>query len=70
MVTLLDNQERVKEVDKSDMLSHLVETPDYCRDAIKRTEQTSVPPNVKPENIMIVAMGRSAIGGEILKPKY
>lgn len=67
MVTLLDKPEKVKEVDKSDMLSHLVKTPDYCRDAIKRTEQTSVPTKVKPENIVIVGMGGSAIGGEILK---
>ena len=67
MVTILEDQEKVKEVDKSGMLNHLVKTPDYCREAIKRTEQTSVPPNVKPKNIVIVGMGGSAIGGEILK---
>jgi glucose/mannose-6-phosphate isomerase len=67
MVTVLDNQERVKEVDKSSMLSHLVKTPDYCRDAIKRAAKTSVPSKVKPESIVIVGMGGSAIGGEILK---
>ncbi len=67
MVTILDNQERVKEVDRSNMLSHLVQTPDYCRDAIKRSEQTSVPTKVKPKNIVIVGMGGSAIGGEILQ---
>ena len=67
MVTVLDDQERIKEVDKSGMLNHLVKTPDYCRDAIKRTAKASVPPNVKPKNIVIVGMGGSAIGGEILK---
>ncbi|UCC58554.1 MAG: bifunctional phosphoglucose/phosphomannose isomerase [Candidatus Bathyarchaeum sp.] len=67
MVTILDNQERVKEVDKSGMLNHLVKTPNYCRDAIKRTAETSVPSNMKPKNIVIIGMGGSAIGGEILK---
>jgi glucose/mannose-6-phosphate isomerase len=67
MVTTLDNQAQVKQIDKSNMLAHLVKTPDYCRDAIERAAQTSVPSNVKPENIVIVGMGGSAIGGEILK---
>jgi glucose/mannose-6-phosphate isomerase len=67
MGTILENQERIKEVDKSGMLGHLVKTPDYCRDAIRRTEQTTVPTKVKPKNIVIVGMGGSAIGGEILQ---
>ena len=67
MVTILDRQEKIKEVDKSDMLGDLVKTPDYCRDAIKRAEQTVVPNNVNPKNIVVVGMGGSAIGGEILK---
>jgi glucose/mannose-6-phosphate isomerase len=67
MVTVLDKPERVKEVDRSDMLSDLVKTPDYCRDAIKRAKQVSVPENVNPKNIVVVGMGGSAIGGEILQ---
>jgi glucose/mannose-6-phosphate isomerase len=67
MVSNLDSQERVKEVDKSNMLNHLAKTPEYCRDAIKRAEQTNVPTKMKPKNIVIVGMGGSAIGGEILK---
>jgi glucose/mannose-6-phosphate isomerase len=67
MVTILDNQERLKEVDRSNMLNHLAKTSDYCRDAIKRSEQTSVLTKVRPKNIVIVGMGGSAIGGEILQ---
>jgi len=67
MITVLDKPERVKEVDRSDMLSDLVNTPDYCRDAIKRAKQVSVPENVNPKNIVVVGMGGSAIGGEILQ---
>ena len=66
MVAVLDKPERVKEVDRSDMLGDLVKTPDYCRDAIKRAEQASVPEGVSPKNILVVGMGGSAIGGEIL----
>ena len=66
MVTFLDKPERVKEVDRSDMLGDLVKTPDYCRDAIKRAKQVSVPERVNPKNIVVVGMGGSAIGGEIL----
>jgi glucose/mannose-6-phosphate isomerase len=67
MVTILDQPEKVKKIDKSDMLSHLVKTPDYCRDAINRAKQVKVPEKVKPKNIMIAGMGGSAIGGEILQ---
>jgi glucose/mannose-6-phosphate isomerase len=66
MVTVLDKPERVKEVDRSDMLGDLVKTPDYCRDAIKRAGQVSVPEGVSPKYIVVVGMGGSAIGGEIL----
>jgi len=67
MVAILDQPEKVKEIDKSDMLSHLMKTPDYCRDAIKRAKQVKVPEKVKPKNIVIAGMGGSAIGGEILQ---
>jgi len=67
MVTLLDQPEKVKKIDKSDMLSHLMKTPDYCRDAVNRARQVKVPEKVKPKNIVIAGMGGSAIGGEILQ---
>jgi glucose/mannose-6-phosphate isomerase len=66
MVTVLDNLEKFKEVDRSGMLGDLAKTPDYCRDAIKRAEQVNVPGGVSPKNIVVVGMGGSAIGGEIL----
>jgi glucose/mannose-6-phosphate isomerase len=67
MVTLLDQPGKVKKIDKSDMLGHLMKTPDYCRDAVKRARQAKVPEKVKPKNIIIAGMGGSAIGGEILQ---
>jgi len=67
MVTLLDQSGKIREIDKSDMLGHLMKTPDYCRDAVKRARQVKVPEKVKPKNIIIAGMGGSAIGGEILQ---
>jgi glucose/mannose-6-phosphate isomerase len=66
MVTVLDKPEKMKEVDRSNMLGDLVKTPDYCRDAIKRARQVNVPEGVNPKHIVVVGMGGSAIGGEIL----
>jgi glucose/mannose-6-phosphate isomerase len=68
MVTLLDQPEKVKKIDKGDMLSsRLMKTPDYCRDAVKLAKQVKVPEKVKQKNIVIAGMGGSAIGGEILQ---
>jgi len=67
MVTLLDQPEKVKKIDKSNMLGHLMKTPDYCRDAVNRARQVKVSEKVKPKNIVIAGMGGSAIGGEILQ---
>jgi len=67
MVTALDQPEKVKKIDKSNMLSQLMKTPDYCQDAINRAKQVKVPKKLKPKNIVIAGMGGSAIGGEILK---
>ena len=55
MVTVLDKPEWVKKVDKSNMLSDLVKTPDYCRDAIKRTKKVNVTENVNAKNVVIVS---------------
>ena len=67
MVTILDNTEKIKQVDKSNMLGDLGKTPDYCRDAIERAKQVNVPETINPKNIVVVGMGGSAIGGELLK---
>jgi len=67
MVAILDQLDNIKRIDKSDMLSHLMKTPGYCRDAMNRARQIKVPERVKPQNIVVAGMGGSAIGGEILK---
>jgi glucose/mannose-6-phosphate isomerase len=66
MVTVLDNPTIIREIDRCKMLNDLGKTSDYCRDAIKRANQVKIPKNVNPKNIVIIGMGGSAIGGEIL----
>ncbi|MHA1156952.1 MAG: SIS domain-containing protein, partial [Candidatus Heimdallarchaeota archaeon] len=67
MVTVLDMLEKIQEIDRSGMLGDLAKTPNYCQDAINRTKQVNVSESVNPKNIVIVGMGGSAIGGEILR---
>jgi glucose/mannose-6-phosphate isomerase len=67
MLTVLDQIDMIKQIDKSDMLNDLFNTPLHCRDAIKRTKKINLPKYVHPKNIIIIGMGGSAIGGEILK---
>jgi glucose/mannose-6-phosphate isomerase len=78
MSTVLDNFEQIKMIDKSDMCSILLKLPELCEDAIKRAEHLIIPTEVKisanctityrqPKKILVVGMGGSAIGGELLK---
>jgi glucose/mannose-6-phosphate isomerase len=56
----------IRKVDKSDMLSFLVQAPQHYEKAAKLAEKikTDFP---KPKSIVIAGMGGSAIGGELLK---
>ena len=67
MLNVLDQEDKIKQIDKSNMLGDLLKTPNYCQDAIKRAKQVNVPELLKPKNIVVVGMGGSAIGGEILR---
>jgi len=76
-VTVLDQLEEVKRVDKSGLLELCMQTPEYCRDAVELAKKVRIPSEVnisseisikygKPQQIVVVGMGGSAIGGEIL----
>jgi len=76
--TILDQPEEIEKVDRSNMLNHCLNFPDYSKDAIKRAERVEIPKEVKisdktsityttPKNILILGMGGSAIGGELLR---
>ncbi len=76
--TILDQLDRVKKIDKSNMLGICTKTHEHCRDAVQRAKGVEIPKEIKisrnitiqyrkPKNIIIAGMGGSAIGGEILK---
>jgi glucose/mannose-6-phosphate isomerase len=67
MNNVLDNLKKIDQIDKSKMLEDLVKTPSFCRDAIDRTNKIQINENFSPKNILVIGMGGSAIGGEILK---
>ena len=67
MEPVLDNTKKINQIDQSNMLTDLVKTSGYCRDAIKRAKQVNIQKKVTPKNIVIIGMGGSAIGGELLK---
>ncbi|MDH5448087.1 MAG: bifunctional phosphoglucose/phosphomannose isomerase [Candidatus Bathyarchaeota archaeon] len=67
-LTVLDQPDKVKAIDKSNMLGACEKTPDFCRDAVKRAEKVEIPISYKsPKNVIVAGMGGSAIGGELLK---
>ena len=63
---VLDQPEQVRVIDKNRMIELCEKMPDFCRDAIKRAERVRIPYEI-PKNIIIVGMGGSAIGGQLLK---
>ncbi|MCJ7713135.1 hypothetical protein MUO66_01565, partial [Candidatus Bathyarchaeota archaeon] len=63
---ILDDIAEIRKIDKNNMLSYLENMADHYKKAKKISEQISVT-YPKPSNIIIVGMGGSAIGGEILK---
>lgn len=78
MSATLDNMKKINAIDKGDMCSIEMKFPENCEDAIKRSEYLVIPKEVKatdkltikyrkPEEIIVVGMGGSAIGGDLLK---
>ena len=59
---ILDDIEKIRSVDKSDMLNFCVDSPKHYREAegIAQTINANYP---VPDNIIVAGMGGSAIGG-------
>src|SRR4030042_4412677 len=64
--SVLDNTDRMRRIDKSDMLSFCVNAAEHYGKASKTAEKISLQYS-KPENVIVAGMGGSGIGGEILK---
>ncbi|MFP3984709.1 MAG: bifunctional phosphoglucose/phosphomannose isomerase [Candidatus Bathyarchaeia archaeon] len=65
-LSILDQPDKIRSIDKSGMLETCEKMPDLCRDAIKRAKKVKIPFG-QPENIIVAGMGGSAIGGNLLK---
>ncbi len=64
--SVLDDIGKIREIDRSNMLSFCVEAPKHYQKAAKIAEKISLR-YPKPENIIVAGMGGSGIGGELLK---
>jgi glucose/mannose-6-phosphate isomerase len=65
-VSILDDMDQIREIDKSCMLSVCVDSAKHYRAAAEAAEKISLRYS-KPENVVVAGMGGSAIGGELLK---
>ena len=64
--SVLDDTDKIRRIDKRDMLSFCVDAAKYYQEAAKTAEKISLQYS-KPDNVIVAAMGGSAIGGELLK---
>jgi glucose/mannose-6-phosphate isomerase len=65
-VSILDDIDQIREIDKTCMLSVCVDSAKHYRAAVGAAEKISLQ-YPKPENVVVTGMGGSAIGGELLK---
>jgi glucose/mannose-6-phosphate isomerase len=63
----LDDVLSYRKFDPSDMLGHIHDVPDLCRKAWDQAKALELPPEYKNINkIVMLGMGGSAIGGDLL----
>ena len=62
----MDYMDKIREVDRSNMLSFCVNSAKHYQEAARIAEKISLR-YPKPENIIVAGMGGSGIGGELLK---
>jgi glucose/mannose-6-phosphate isomerase len=65
-ISVLDDIGKIREIDRSNMLSFCVNAAKHYREAAKTAEKILLRYS-KPENIIVAGMGGSGIGGEMLK---
>ncbi len=64
----LDDRTLLREIDPDDMLGRIAELPQQCRDAWTNVQDLELPSEYRrARNIVILGMGGSAIGGDLLR---
>lgn len=67
-MNIIDDLEKIKKIDKSDMLTLISEFPAQCADAVKIGKSFSPPAEYKDfQNIIFAGMGGSAIGADLVR---
>ncbi|MFH1743208.1 MAG: SIS domain-containing protein, partial [bacterium] len=65
--TVLDDQERIKQIDPTGMLKWTAEFADHWRDTYRRAREATLPVFEGIDNVILCGMGGSAIAGDFLR---
>lgn len=68
MENILDNIEKIRQIDKSDMLKLLADFPSQCQDAIRIAQSFPLPKGFEKINkVVFTGLGGSAIGADLVR---
>jgi glucose/mannose-6-phosphate isomerase len=67
---MLDNIEKIQEIDKSNMLDTLVQFPNQIKEAVEIAMAVEMETFFKIDNVLITGMGASGISGDIASSLY
>jgi glucose/mannose-6-phosphate isomerase len=71
MSSILDSREKIKELDKSNLLASVEALPDQILDAIVQTKDIAVPDTYKTiKNVVVSGMGGSVLGAYVIKALF
>lgn len=65
--SMLDDRERLKQIDPSGMLQLVDAVPDHCREAVEIVQRADIPTWTGISRVVILGMGGSAIGGNLAR---
>lgn len=65
-VTVLDDEARMRILDRSDMMAKVLALPRHCRETAASFAAAALP-SVRPRSVVFVGLGGSAIGGDLMK---
>lgn len=71
MTSVLDSRDKIKELDKSNLLSSVEALGDQILDALEQTKSIVIPDSYKTiKNVVVSGMGGSALGSHVIKAVF
>jgi glucose/mannose-6-phosphate isomerase len=68
MTSILDSRDKIKELDKSNLLSSVEALPDQILDALEQTKNLVIPEEYRSvKNVVVSGMGGSVLGSYVIK---